>query len=352
MCSDSVSAFSGLVFYRRSRGLYLAIGASLAGIAGVILGFWGPAPRLTDKGLAPSLALLAAGAGLACICAAVVLNFLWGLTNQGRFFAILLTALPIAFSLVFLWPPQQGAVAAAAVALCGAALFFYEKGLTLEFGPQGARRVRLFPWRAQRTIPWDKLESVITDMRRVTTYGAGDPYAESENRLVLIGDGRRLSWDTLRYEAVREDLINQIEKAAPFAIAATISCMEKTGLAQLGPIEVRKDELVLKGFSDHPVVQKSPLAHLIGAALTCGLWLVGLAIIAIAKQAKPAVRVPLESISYAAFEKGSLLIAAGQKYYFPLRRIPNGYYFPDLLDEIFPRASASQPANEAPAQGV
>ena len=334
MGSESTQAYDGVKFYRRSSGYNLALIATLAGIAGALLHFFGPAPRETAKGLEPSLAQICAGAGAGCIWAAILLNFLWGLTSRGRYFVTFFSAMLVVLPIVIAWPPRLGIAAAGIVALGGAALFFYEFGLFIQIGSRGVRRVRRFPLKGARDIPWERLDSVRTDLRRITTYGPGGYIVENENRLVVAGNGTRIALDTTRYKAERADLSEQIERALPFAIDATIRGVERDGAARLGPIELRRDALLIKRFSSRPERRISPLVHVLAGLLTCGLWLIGLAVMVAIRTAKKPVSVPLGKIAYATFEKGSLVIVADRKFYVPLRRVPNGIYFPELLSAM------------------
>jgi hypothetical protein len=138
MSIDSPPPEAGAKYYRRSSGFKLAMAAALAGIAGVLLHFWGPAPRPTPSGPGPSLAQMCAAAGAGCIWSAFLLNFLWGLTSRGRYFVTCFSAILIALPVAMAMPPDLGLAAAAAVTLGGVALFFLEFGLTIETGARNS----------------------------------------------------------------------------------------------------------------------------------------------------------------------------------------------------------------------
>ncbi|MCX6563874.1 MAG: hypothetical protein NTU60_09750 [Candidatus Aminicenantes bacterium] len=331
MGNDSTEANACARFHRRSRGFILAIIATLAGIAGVLLHFLGPPPHEISNKLQPSIAQICAGAGAGCIWAAILLNFLWGLTSQGRYFVTFFTAMLVALPIVFALPPRFGIAAAIVVALGGLALFLYEFGLSIEISSRGIRRLRRFPLKASREIPWDRVESACTDLRKITFYGAGGRLVESENRVIFAGNGTNIALNTTRYDAVIEDLHVQIKRAQPFAIAATLRRIKSDGSARLGPVELRRDALYIKRFSSRRRRDIPPFVHILAGLLTFGLWIIGYAMIAVVRIAKRPVRVPLDKIANATFEKGSLVIVAGRKMYLPLRRVPNGIYFPELL---------------------
>jgi hypothetical protein len=331
---DSTKAHSSARFHRRSSGFKLAGIATLAGIAGVILHFLAPPLRETYNRFQPSLAQICAAAGAACIWSAILLNFLWGLTSQSRYYVATFSAVLVASPIVFALPPHFGIAAAAIVALAGVALFFFELGLFIETSSDGIRRVQRFPTKASREIPWDQVEIVRTDLRRITTYGVGGHFAESENRLIVIGNGKRIVLNTTRYEAVTDDLYVQIQRAQPFAIASTLRRVKNDGAARLGPVELQRDAILIKRYFSRPRRGIPLFVHILLGLLTFGLWIIGCAVIAAVRSAKKPVRAPLNKIAYATFEKGSLLIVAGRKMYIPLRRVPNGIYFPELLDAL------------------
>jgi len=339
---DSTQANDGTRFHRRSSGFILAIIATLAGIAGVLLHFFGPAPHEISNKLQPSLAQICASAGAGCIWAAILLNFLWGLTSQGRYFVTFFTAMLVALPIAIALPPRFGIAAAIVVALGGLALFLYEFGLSIETSSRAVRRVRRFPLKASREIPWNRIESARTDLRKITTYGVGGPLVESENRVVFAGNGTNIAINTTRYDAGIEDLHVQIERAQPFAIAATLRRIKSDGSARLGPVELRRDAIYIKRFSSRRRRDIPPIVHVLAALLTFGLWIIGCAVIAAVRIAKRPVRVPLDKIANATFEKGSLVIVAGRKMYLPLRRVPNGIYFPELLSAL--RSAEAGPA--------
>ena len=74
--------------------------------------------------------------------------------------------------------------------------------------------------------------------------------------------------------------------------------------------------------------------------LTCGLWIIVRVLMAVVKTAKRPLRLPLEKVSQATFEKGNLVIVADRRIYLPLRRVPNGIFFPEILDALQPAAAA------------
>lgn len=334
MVSDSNEAYACARFHRRSSGFILAGIAVLAGIAGVLLHFIGPPPREPSRGLGLSLAQMCAGAGTGCIGAAILLNFLWGLTSRSRYYVTFFTGILIALPIVFVLPPRFGVEAAMAVILAGVALFFYEFGLFIETSSRGIKRVRRLPVKASREIPWDRVESVRADLRKITTYGVGGGLVEHENRVIVAGNGTRISLNSVRYDLEIEDLDVQVERARPFAVAATLRRVRNDGVVRLGPLELRRDTLLVKRSTSRAKREISPIVHVLAGLLTLGLWFVCLAVRGAIRIAKRPVRVPLEKIAHVTFEKGSLLIVAGRKMYVPLRFVPNGIYFSEILSAL------------------
>jgi len=334
MGNDPIKANDGVRFHRRSSGFILAIFATLAGIAGVLLHFLGPPPHEISNKLQPALAQICASAGAGCIWAAILLNFLWRLTSQGRYFVTFFTAMLVALPVAVALPPRFGIAAAIVVTLSGLTLFLYEFGLSIETSSRAVKRVRRFPRKASREIPWDRVESVRTDLRKITSYGVGGHLVENENRVIIAGNGTSITFNTTRYEAGIEDLNVQIERAQPFAIAETLRRINSNGAARIGPVELRRDAIYIKRFSSRRRREIPPIVHVLAALLTFGLWIIGYAVTAAIRTAKRPVCVPLGKISNATFEKGSLLIVAGRKMYIPLRRVPNGVYFPELLSAL------------------
>jgi|GEM_PF-4031182 len=340
MSHEATEAYTSVKFYRRKSGFNLAILAVLAGIAGILLHFFGPAPRETAEGPAPSLAQICAGFGAGFIWAAVLLNFLWGLTSNGRYFVTFFTSMIVVLPIGIALPPGLGLPTAVVVALAGVALFFFELGLFIEVSTRAIRRGLKFPLKLGREIPWERVDRVFTDLRTVTTHGAGGRLVESENRLTIKGNGAKIAFNTTRFEAVRDDLVTPLDRARPFAVAATLDRLNRDGAVRLGPVELRPDALLVRRFTYRPKNDIPPFVHILATLLTCGLWVIVRVLMAVVKTAKRPLRLPLEKVSQATFEKGNLVIVADRRIYLPLRRVPNGIFFPEILDALQPAAAA------------
>jgi hypothetical protein len=310
MSSRPASSNFGPRFYRRSIDFKLAIAAAIAGILGTVAHFLVPPPEQAAGRSEPSLGLIVAALGAGIIGAAVLLNFLWGLTSHGRYYAACLAAFiigaPIAFAL-----PRRYDLWASLIVFAGAVLlFFYVLGLSLYAGSGGIKRVRRYPIPASREIPWERAEIIRTDLRQITTFTRlGGRFGESENRLVVIGNGTRIVFSTTRFEAVRRDLANQVEHARPFIVAATLRAIDSKGIIHLGPIDIGRDAIVIKGYSMRPRRRLSLLGRIFH---------------------KPIHVAPRQGVK-TSFEKGNLVLVSGRKYFIPLRLVPNGPYIPDIL---------------------
>jgi hypothetical protein len=199
-----------------------------------------------------------------------------------------------------------------------------------------------------REIPWEKVESTRTDLRRITTYAAFGHFVENENRLVLSGNGTSIAFNTTRYEAVAEDLLRQLERARPFAVAATMQHLRNDGVARLGPVELRRDAVLISRLAARGRRRISPLVHVLTGLLTFGLWFIAWGLSAAIRAARGPIRVPLESILDVTFEKGDIVIVTDRRIHLPMRRVPNGAFFPELLSGI-PGVGFSDPAADEAA---
>jgi hypothetical protein len=319
-----------LTFRRRANSFLFASGAVLAGLVGVALYFFGPVPSAGDAE-PTSFPLIALGVACAGIWVAVLPNFLWGVTSGSRYFLLYFSTIAAgAVPIANLSPRWE--LPSLILAVVGAALLaLYEIGLTVEVTSLGIRRTRRFPVPGVRDIPWERVDTVTADLRKITTYGTFGTTVENESRARVAGNGTAFTFKTTRFLADGGDVELIVDQAQAHAIAATLRRVRQDGSARLGPITLRRDAILCSRLALHGGKEIHWIFHVLGGLLTMGLWLAFWWISSLVGLVRGPREIPLGNVQRVTFADGSVRIETGSNvYHLTLRRVPNGVYLPEI----------------------